>query len=62
VINIDGKRYNSLDEVPPHMRAAVERGLREAMDRERASGSRRVGCSIGPLVVLLWLVGMVARG
>lgn len=62
VINIDGKRYKSLDEVPPHLRGAVEQGLREAMDRERASGSRRVGCSIGLLVVFLYLVGILAHG
>ena len=58
VINIGGKEYHSLEEVPAHLRPMVERAIGRA--RPPAPTSRRVGCSVGllllPLAVLVSLL------
>jgi hypothetical protein len=57
VIRIGGEEYHSLEEVPPHLRDAVARGMRgKGMGIEGSRSRPRVGCSLGlgsALVALL---------
>jgi hypothetical protein len=49
VINIGGKEYHSLDEVPPDLRPMIERAVGRVTPP--SSTTRRVGCSIGILAL-----------
>jgi hypothetical protein len=65
VIRIGGEEYHSLEEVPPHLRDAVARGMRGRGMRGRGmEGKRprpRVGCSLGLGSVLAALLRAVGR-
>ncbi len=53
VIRVGDKEYHSLDEVPPHIRRAIEGQLAGGKTESRDTRKIRVGCS---LAVIAWLL------
>jgi hypothetical protein len=54
VINIGGKEYHSLEEVPTHLRPMIERAIGRATPPTPTT--KRVGCSVGLLALPLLLL------
>ena len=62
VINIGGREYHSLEEVPAHLRPVLERAMKRTTPPSSPLSTKRVGCSIGLLALpLLFLTALLHR-